>query len=83
MKTALMYRAAKGDRWAGVLLVAGLLYGASPIDVIPDVLPLIGVVDDIIIVPTLLFLAFRMYRRKASRRSPMTPAKRPGYPSRP
>jgi uncharacterized membrane protein YkvA (DUF1232 family) len=82
MKTALMVRAAKGDRWAGALLMAGLLYGASPIDVIPDVLPLIGVVDDIVIVPTLLFLAFKMYRRNHSKSRVRAQILPPGIPNR-
>ena len=43
--------------------LAGLLYGASPIDVLPDVLPLLGLVDDALIVPILLGLAYFQFRK--------------------
>ncbi|MCU0316495.1 MAG: YkvA family protein [Fimbriimonadaceae bacterium] len=39
-----------------ISLVSALLYGASPIDLIFDVVPLIGLVDDIFIVPLLLLI---------------------------
>jgi uncharacterized membrane protein YkvA (DUF1232 family) len=43
--------------WAGILnLLAAIVYGASPIDLIPDVLILLGWVDDAIAIP--LFLVF-------------------------
>ena len=41
--------------------VAGLvLYVLSPIDLIPDVIPILGVVDDIVIVPLGIALAVRL-----------------------
>jgi uncharacterized membrane protein YkvA (DUF1232 family) len=40
-----------------------LFYGASPLDLIPDLIPLIGLVDDAFIVPTFLLLALMQYRR--------------------
>ena len=46
-----------------VSAVVALLYGASPIDVIPDVIPVLGLVDDAIVVPAFLLLAFLQYRR--------------------
>ncbi|CAN5627914.1 hypothetical protein BH11ARM2_BH11ARM2_05490 [soil metagenome] len=46
-----------------VPLVGALLYGASPLDLIPDVIPLIGWIDDAFIVPLLLFMAYKAYRR--------------------
>ena len=46
-----------------VSAVVALLYGASPIDVIPDVIPVLGLVDDAIVVPAFLILAFFQYRR--------------------
>ena len=39
-------------------LVAG--YALSPIDLIPDVIPVLGYVDDLLIVPLGLWLALRM-----------------------
>lgn len=38
-------------RWLKVGTALVLLYLVSPIDLIPDALPLVGVVDDLVIVP--------------------------------
>lgn len=43
-------------------LFVGLFYGLSPIDLIPDLIPLLGLVDDAAIVPLMLILAFFQYR---------------------
>jgi uncharacterized membrane protein YkvA (DUF1232 family) len=40
-----------------------LVYGASPIDLVPDLIPLLGLVDDALIVPLLLAVAFFQYRK--------------------
>lgn len=55
--------------WGAIFsLFTALFYGASPVDLIPElVLPLIGFVDDIVIVPILLILAFFQYRRTQKR----------------
>ena len=37
----------KTPRWAKWLVVAGLLYGISPLDLVPDFIPLLGQIDDI------------------------------------
>jgi len=37
-----------------------LLYLISPIDLIPDFIPVVGYVDDIVIAPLLLHVAFRL-----------------------
>jgi uncharacterized membrane protein YkvA (DUF1232 family) len=42
-----------------LLLLAALLYFLSPIDLIPDFIPVIGYLDDLIIVPTLIWMAFK------------------------
>lgn len=47
-----------------------LLYGASPIDLIPDLIPVLGLVDDAFIVPLLLLVAFLQSRKIRARRSP-------------
>lgn len=39
-------------------VVAG--YALSPIDLIPDFIPVLGYVDDLVIVPLLLYLALRL-----------------------
>ena len=54
---------AVGDRRTPVrvrlLVFFALFYLVDPIDLIPDMIPLIGYLDDLIIVPLLLHLAFR------------------------
>jgi uncharacterized membrane protein YkvA (DUF1232 family) len=60
--------------FAGVVVA----YAASPIDLIPDFIPVLGYVDDLIIVPLGIFLAVKMVpgdvlaecRLKAERRPP-------------
>jgi uncharacterized membrane protein YkvA (DUF1232 family) len=42
------------------LLGAALTYLALPFDLIPDFLPVIGHLDDVLIVPGLIFLALRL-----------------------
>lgn len=41
------------------LLGAALAYALSPIDLIPDWLPLVGHLDDVLIVPLLIWLGLR------------------------
>lgn len=55
---ALRHPAAPGWLKLGTALLA--LYVLSPIDLIPDVLPLVGVVDDLVLVP----LAIRWMLRR-------------------
>jgi uncharacterized membrane protein YkvA (DUF1232 family) len=48
-------------------LFTALLYGASPIDLIPDLIPVLGLVDDAFIVPAFLILAFFQFQRAKKR----------------
>lgn len=54
--------------WGAVLSVfMALFYGASPIDLIPDLIPLLGFVDDAAVVPILLVFALFQYKRAQSK----------------
>lgn len=44
---------------AKILLLAAVVYFLSPIDLIPDFIPIIGYLDDLVIVPLLVWLALR------------------------
>jgi uncharacterized membrane protein YkvA (DUF1232 family) len=47
-------------RAAKLLLAAAVLYAVSPVDVIPDFIPVVGHLDDLVIVPALIVLAFSL-----------------------
>ena len=48
-------------------ILIGLLYGASPIDLIPDLLPLVGILDDGLVLMISILLALKNWRdRKAA-----------------
>jgi uncharacterized membrane protein YkvA (DUF1232 family) len=61
--TFALYLAYKDPRtpWYGKALTAAVVaYALSPIDLIPDFIPVIGYLDDLIIVPLGMLLAFRL-----------------------
>lgn len=45
---------------AKILCVVAVLYTLSPIDLVPDFIPVLGYLDDILLVPVLIWLAIRM-----------------------
>tara|TARA_R110001599_G_scaffold171353_1_gene362100 strand:+ start:87816 stop:88202 length:387 start_codon:yes stop_codon:yes gene_type:complete len=45
---------------AKILCVMTLLYALSPIDLIPDFIPVLGFVDDAILLPLLIWLAIKI-----------------------
>lgn len=66
----------KRVRWyVKAFIVCVVAYALSPIDLIPDFIPVIGYIDDLIIVPAGIYLALKMIpaeimsecRRKAQR----------------
>jgi len=46
-------------RVSRLLLGAAIAYAVSPIDLIPDFIPVIGHLDDLIVLPLLIWLAIR------------------------
>jgi len=50
----------KTPRISRILLGAAIAYFLSPIDIIPDFIPVLGHLDDVLIVPGLIWLAMRL-----------------------
>jgi uncharacterized membrane protein YkvA (DUF1232 family) len=46
--------------WAKAVTVAVVAYAFSPVDLIPDFIPLLGYLDDLILIPLGIALAIRM-----------------------
>lgn len=46
--------------WQKAAAVALACYGISPIDLVPDVIPLLGLMDDAVILPTGMMLLLRL-----------------------
>ncbi|MDA0351042.1 MAG: YkvA family protein [Chloroflexi bacterium] len=62
-ETYVLYLAARDPRtpwYARVIAFATVAYALSPLDLIPDVIPVIGYLDDLLIVPAGLLLARRL-----------------------
>lgn len=45
---------------AKLLILITLGYALSPIDLIPDFIPVLGIIDDLIILPGLIYLSIKM-----------------------
>jgi uncharacterized membrane protein YkvA (DUF1232 family) len=62
-QTHVLYLAARhpGTPWYAKLLVAGIVaYAFSPIDLIPDFIPVLGLLDDLVLIPLGILLAIRL-----------------------
>lgn len=62
-ETFALYHAARDPRtpWYAKLLVAGIVaYALSPIDLIPDFIPVIGYLDDLILLPLGILWAIKL-----------------------
>ena len=58
-----LYLAARDPRvpWYAKLLVAGIVaYALSPIDLIPDFIPVLGYLDDLVLIPFGILLALKL-----------------------
>lgn len=60
-KTIRLLKSLKKDkrvpRVSKIVLVVATAYLVSPLDLIPDFIPILGAIDDFILIPLLLFLA--------------------------
>ncbi|MDR0721618.1 MAG: DUF1232 domain-containing protein [Treponema sp.] len=45
---------------AKILIIVAIVYGLSPIDLIPDFIPVLGCLDDLIILPLLIYLSIKI-----------------------
>ena len=59
-----MLKDRRTPRLAKVLLGLAIGYALSPVDLIPDFLPVLGYLDDIVLVPALVLLALKMVPRE-------------------
>lgn len=51
--------------YAKALILLTLAYALSPIDLIPDFIPVLGLLDDLILLPGFIYLAIRLIPRNA------------------
>jgi uncharacterized membrane protein YkvA (DUF1232 family) len=65
-ETHALYLAARHPRtpWYAKLFVAGVVaYAVSPIDLIPDFIPVLGLLDDMLLIPIGIMIAVRLIPR--------------------
>jgi len=69
LKTELyvLYLAAKDPRtpwYAKALIVVIVTYALSPVDLIPDFIPVLGYIDDLVLIPAGIYLTLKMIPRE-------------------
>lgn len=55
-----------GSGWAWVWMVLAILYSLSPIDIVPDVLPIAGWADDILVLGTSALNLLQTYTQNSN-----------------
>lgn len=78
-------RHAVGNLFKGGLAgLAGLIYALSPLDLIPDIFPVVGQVDDFAIILMLLYYWYTLYsgdaKKEGPEKGPRGPKTGPGGP---
>lgn len=66
LQLQVLYLASRDPRTplaAKLILIAVVAYALSPIDLIPDFIPLLGYLDDLILLPLGIYLAMRLIPR--------------------
>ena len=63
--------------YAKALILLAVSYALSPIDLIPDFIPVLGILDDLIILPLLIFLAIKLVPSEVLEECRKKAAKRP------
>ena len=56
----LAYQDTRTPWYAKALIVLILAYALSPIDLIPDFIPVLGILDDLILLPIAIFFVFKL-----------------------
>ena len=49
---------------AKVFIIMAIVYALSPIDLIPDFIPILGYLDDLLIVPLLVYVSLKLIPKK-------------------
>ena len=83
IKTELAYyRQLAGDPrtpWLSKLLIGlAVAYLLSPVDIIPDFIPILGHLDDVILIPALIWLALAIIPRSVKQDVRQAVSKEPG-----
>lgn len=60
----LAYRDPRVPLYANIFVAIVVAYALSPIDLIPDFIPVLGYIDDLIIIPAGIYLSLKMIPRE-------------------